>query len=52
MFLLVLIKTKGVKIYNKYFVQESSYIDEPCELGQEHKILYFSHIMIVIKESE
>ncbi|MCK4257772.1 MAG: N-acetyltransferase [Halanaerobiales bacterium] len=29
----------------KYFVHESSYIDEPCEVGTDTKIWHFSHIM-------
>ncbi len=29
----------------KYFVHESSYIDEPCEIGKGTKIWHFSHIM-------
>ena len=28
-----------------YFVHESSYVDEPCEIGQGTKIWHFSHIM-------
>lgn len=28
-----------------YFVHESSYIDEPCEIGKGTKIWHFSHIM-------
>jgi UDP-2-acetamido-3-amino-2,3-dideoxy-glucuronate N-acetyltransferase len=28
-----------------YFVHESSYIDEPCEIGNGTKIWHFSHIM-------
>lgn len=28
-----------------YFVHESSYIDEPCEIGDRTKIWHFSHIM-------
>lgn len=28
-----------------YFVHESSYIDEPCEIGTGTKIWHFSHIM-------
>lgn len=28
-----------------YFVHESSYIDEPCEIGSGTKIWHFSHIM-------
>lgn len=30
----------------KYFVHESSYIDEPCQIGDGTKIWHFSHIMI------
>lgn len=30
---------------NKYFVHESSYVDEPCEIGEGTKIWHFSHIM-------
>lgn len=29
----------------EYFVHESSYIDEPCEIGANTKIWHFSHIM-------
>jgi len=29
----------------KYFVHESSYVDEPCEIGKGTKIWHFSHIM-------
>jgi len=29
----------------EYFVHESSYIDEPCEIGEGTKIWHFSHIM-------
>jgi UDP-2-acetamido-3-amino-2,3-dideoxy-glucuronate N-acetyltransferase len=28
-----------------YFVHESSYIDEPCEIGDDTKIWHFSHVM-------
>ena len=28
-----------------YFVHESSYVDEPCEIGKGTKIWHFSHIM-------
>tara|TARA_B100001250_G_C19735876_1_gene760747 strand:+ start:535 stop:1119 length:585 start_codon:yes stop_codon:yes gene_type:complete len=28
-----------------YFVHESSYVDEPCQIGKETKIWHFSHIM-------
>ena len=28
-----------------YFVHESSYIDEPCDIGEGTKIWHFSHIM-------
>lgn len=30
---------------NQYFVHESSYVDEPCVIGQGTKIWHFSHIM-------
>lgn len=30
---------------NKYFVHESSYVDEPCVIGNDTKIWHFSHIM-------
>ena len=30
---------------NEYFVHESSYVDEGCEIGQGTKIWHFSHIM-------
>ena len=29
----------------KYFVHESSYIDEPCAIGSGTKIWHFSHVM-------
>ena len=28
-----------------YFVHESSYVDEPCEIGEGSKIWHFSHVM-------
>src|SRR5215469_5995506 len=28
-----------------YFVHESSYVDEPCEIGSGTKIWHFSHVM-------
>lgn len=28
-----------------YFVHESSYVDEPCEIGEKTNIWHFSHIM-------
>ena len=28
-----------------YFVHESSYVDEPCQIGKRTKIWHFSHIM-------
>lgn len=28
-----------------YFIHESSYVDEPCEIGKGTKIWHFSHIM-------
>ena len=30
---------------NSFFVHESSYVDEPCEIGEGTKIWHFSHIM-------
>ncbi|ABR49573.1 hexapeptide transferase family protein [Alkaliphilus metalliredigens QYMF] len=30
---------------SKYFVHESSFIDQPCEIGENTKIWHFSHIM-------
>jgi UDP-2-acetamido-3-amino-2,3-dideoxy-glucuronate N-acetyltransferase len=30
---------------NDYFVHESSFVDEPCEIGRGTKIWHFSHIM-------
>lgn len=30
---------------NKYFVHESSYIDDNCEIGEGTKIWHFSHVM-------
>lgn len=35
-----------------YFVHESSYIDEPCEIGAGTKIWHFSHIMSGCKIGE
>lgn len=29
----------------EYFVHESSYVDEPCEIGRGTKVWHFSHIM-------
>lgn len=29
----------------KYFVHESSYVDDPCEIGEDTQIWHFSHIM-------
>lgn len=29
----------------KFFVHESSYVDEPCQIGEGTKIWHFSHIM-------
>ena len=29
----------------KYFIHESSYVDEPCEIGEGTKIWHFCHIM-------
>lgn len=30
---------------NDYFVHESSYVDEPCEIGDGTRIWHFSHVM-------
>ncbi|MDA9183197.1 acetyltransferase [Flavobacteriaceae bacterium] len=30
---------------NNYFVHESSYVDEPCQIGKGTKIWHFSHVM-------
>ena len=30
---------------NKYFVHESSYVDDNCQIGENTKIWHFSHIM-------
>jgi UDP-2-acetamido-3-amino-2,3-dideoxy-glucuronate N-acetyltransferase len=35
-----------------YFVHESSYVDEPCEIGEGTKIWHFSHIMSNSKMGE
>lgn len=32
-------------VNKEYFVHESSYVDEPCEIGAGTKIWHFSHIM-------
>jgi UDP-2-acetamido-3-amino-2,3-dideoxy-glucuronate N-acetyltransferase len=32
-------------IEKNYFVHESSYVDEPCDIGEGTKIWHFSHIM-------
>jgi UDP-2-acetamido-3-amino-2,3-dideoxy-glucuronate N-acetyltransferase len=32
-------------ITKKYWVHESSYVDEPCQIGQGTKIWHFSHVM-------
>lgn len=29
----------------KYFVHESSYVDEPCEIGEGTRIWHFSHVL-------
>lgn len=30
---------------DKYFVHESSYVDQPCEIGEGSKVWHFSHVM-------
>lgn len=32
-------------IVKNYFVHESSYVDEPCQIGKGTKIWHFSHVM-------
>lgn len=32
-------------VEKNYFVHESSYVDQPCEIGEGTKIWHFSHIM-------
>jgi len=36
----------------EYFVHESAYVDEPCEIGRGTKIWHFSHIMKDVKIGE
>lgn len=36
----------------EYFVHESAYVDEPCEIGKGTKIWHFSHIMKDVKIGE
>lgn len=33
------------QIDKSYFVHESSYVDQPCEIGEGTKVWHFSHIM-------
>lgn len=33
----------------KYFVHESAYVDEPCEIGEGTKVWHFAHIMKDVK---
>ncbi|MNX33693.1 UDP-2-acetamido-3-amino-2,3-dideoxy-D-glucuronate N-acetyltransferase [compost metagenome] len=35
----------AVSTEKNYFVHESSYVDEPCTIGQGTKIWHFSHVM-------
>ena len=35
-----------------YFVHESAYVDEPCEIGKGTKIWHFSHIMKDVRIGE
>lgn len=37
--------TNSVQIGANYFVHESSYVDQPCEIGDGTKIWHFSHVM-------
>ncbi len=34
-----------ITMEKNYFVHESSYVDEPCEIGEGTKIWHFSHVM-------
>jgi UDP-2-acetamido-3-amino-2,3-dideoxy-glucuronate N-acetyltransferase len=34
-----------VSVQNDYFVHDSSYVDQPCQIGKGTKIWHFSHIM-------
>jgi UDP-2-acetamido-3-amino-2,3-dideoxy-glucuronate N-acetyltransferase len=34
-----------MRVAASYFVHESSYVDEPCEIGEGTKIWHFSHVM-------
>ena len=36
---------KSHKTESEYYVHESSYIDEPCEIGKGTKIWHFTHIL-------
>jgi UDP-2-acetamido-3-amino-2,3-dideoxy-glucuronate N-acetyltransferase len=38
-------RRKGKMDDKNYFVHESSYVDEPCEIGPGTKIWHFSHVM-------
>lgn len=35
----------SVVMEKNYFVHESSYVDEPCEIGEGTRIWHFSHVM-------
>jgi UDP-2-acetamido-3-amino-2,3-dideoxy-glucuronate N-acetyltransferase len=39
------IRNSQLEIRNGAFVHESSYVDEPCEIGAGTKIWHFSHVM-------
>ena len=36
---------RRTEIVSDYFVHESSYVDQPCEIGEGTKIWHFSHVM-------
>ncbi len=38
-------KTKGTETAEKYFVHETSCVDQPCEIGEGTKIWHFSHVL-------
>ncbi|MDQ3818964.1 MAG: acetyltransferase [Acidobacteriota bacterium] len=39
------LKSDKTSSERRYFVHESTYIDEPCEIGEGTKIWHFSHVM-------
>jgi UDP-2-acetamido-3-amino-2,3-dideoxy-glucuronate N-acetyltransferase len=35
----------GIAVEPNYFVHESAYVDEPCEIGEGSRIWHFAHVM-------